>query len=115
MKPLQALMQKTRGIFTEYFKDTFIWGMLVNIGKFVATQGQHITQALPGIIKILQGVTSGERASTTPVNDIIGHEGFEAAAQRSNEVPRRGYQGLLANLGARYGFFIELWEEVVQL
>src|SRR5262245_41750816 len=34
VKPLQALMQKTRGIFTEYFKDTFIWRVLVDIRKF---------------------------------------------------------------------------------
>ena len=48
-------MQKTRGIFAEQFKDTLVWRVLVDIGKFIATQGQHIAQALPGVIKILQG------------------------------------------------------------
>jgi hypothetical protein len=55
---LQALMQETRGIFTEYFKDTFIWHVLIDIGKFVATQGQHIAQTLPDLVKILQEVTT---------------------------------------------------------
>jgi hypothetical protein len=63
-------------------------GVLVDIGKFIATQRQHIAQALPGVIKILHGVTTGERASAAPVDDIIGHEGFEAAAQRGDELPR---------------------------
>src|SRR5262245_44606380 len=108
-------MQKTRGIFAEHFKDTFVWHVLIDIGKFFATQGQHIAQALPGVIKILQGITAGERASTTPVDDIIGHESFEAAAQRSDEVQRWRHKCLFTQLGASHGFFVELREEVVQL
>ena len=86
MKPLQTLMQKTRGIFTEYFKDTVIWRVLIDVGKFVTPQGQHITEALPGIVKILQGVTAGERMTDVgPWAQIVVRHAADVFDERSIE------------------------------
>src|SRR5262249_15910214 len=66
----------------------------------------------PGVVKILQEVTPGNGARAASVDDVIGHQGFEVAAQCSNEVQWWGHQGLFAGLGG--ALLVELREEIVQ-